>query len=75
MKMQQVFFLIQNIDCGYSLESPRRVGSNVYPHSYVLSKNIENIKKNSTEYFQFLQLRKMCILYGRVFVMVPCTYF
>ena len=24
-------FLIQNIDCGYSLEPPRRCGSNVYP--------------------------------------------
>ena len=26
-------FLLQNIDCGYSLEPPRRGGSNVYPHS------------------------------------------
>ena len=26
-------FLLQNIDCGYSLESPRRGGSNVYPQS------------------------------------------
>ena len=25
--------LIQNIDCGYSLEPPRRGGSNVYPQS------------------------------------------
>ena len=24
-------FLLQNIDCGYSLELPRRAGSNVYP--------------------------------------------
>ena len=24
-------FLLQNIDCGYSLEPPRRGGSNVYP--------------------------------------------
>ena len=24
-------FLVQNIDCGYSLEPPRRGGSNVYP--------------------------------------------
>ena len=24
-------FLIQDIDCGYSLEPPRRGGSNVYP--------------------------------------------
>ena len=26
-------FLIQNIDCGYSLEAPGRGGSNVYPQS------------------------------------------
>ena len=26
-------FLIQNRDCGYSLEPPRRSGSNVYPQS------------------------------------------
>ena len=24
-------FLLKNIDCGYSLEPPRRGGSNVYP--------------------------------------------
>ena len=30
-----LFFLLllQNIDCGYSLEPPRRGGSNVYPQS------------------------------------------
>ena len=26
-------FLLQNIDCGYSLELPRRGGSNLYPQS------------------------------------------
>ena len=26
-------FLLQNIDCGYSLEPPRPGGSNVYPQS------------------------------------------
>ena len=26
-------FLLQNTDCGYSLEPPRRGGSNVYPQS------------------------------------------
>ena len=26
-------FLIQNVDCGYSLEPPRRGGSNEYPPS------------------------------------------
>ena len=39
----------QNIDCGYSLEPPRRGGSNEYPQSmfneytiYVLSRNKKN---------------------------------
>ena len=26
-------FLLKNIDCGYSLEAPRRGGSNEYPQS------------------------------------------
>ena len=30
----------QNIDCGYSLEPPRRGGSNEYPQSMVLSRNM-----------------------------------
>ena len=29
----------QNIDCGYSLEPPRRGDSNVYPQSMFLSRN------------------------------------
>ena len=32
----------QNIDCGYSLEPPRRGGSNEYPQIYVLSRNKKN---------------------------------
>ena len=37
-------FLIfaQNIDCGYSLEPPRRGGSNEYPQSMFWSKNKKN---------------------------------
>ena len=31
-----------NIDCGYSLEPPRRGGSNEYPQSMFLSKNKKN---------------------------------
>ena len=36
-----IFFHIsaQNIDCGYSLEPPRRGGSNEYPQSMFLSRN------------------------------------
>ena len=32
----------QNIDCGYSLEPPRRGGSNEYPQSMFWSKNKKN---------------------------------
>ena len=35
-------FSAQNIDCGYSLEPPRRGGSNEYPQSMFLSKNKKN---------------------------------
>ena len=40
----QNFFHIsaQNIGCGYSLESPRRGGSNEYPQSMFLSRNKKN---------------------------------
>ena len=39
-----IFFLIfaQNIDCGYTLEPPRRGGSNEYPPSLFWNKNKEN---------------------------------
>ena len=30
-------FLLKNIDCGYSLESPRRSGSKGYPQSIFLA--------------------------------------
>ena len=32
-------FLLKSIDCGYSLEPPRRGGSNEYQQSMVLSRN------------------------------------
>ena len=32
----------QNIDCGYSLEPPRRCGSNEYPQSMFMSRNKKN---------------------------------
>ena len=42
--------MLKNMDCGYSLEPPWRGGSNVL--------NKKNIKKNSAENFQFVQLKK-----------------
>ena len=43
MKNSDIFHIsAQNIDCGYSLEPPRRGGSNEYPQSMFLSKNKKN---------------------------------
>ena len=55
------FFLIfaKNKDCGYSLEPPRRGGSNVYPRS-VFIKN-EKISKLFTEHFRFYNFKNLCI--------------
>ena len=36
-------FLLKNIDFGYTLEPPRRGGSNEYPQSMFLSRNIKKI--------------------------------
>ena len=44
IKNSNIFHIsAQNIDCGYSLEPPRRGGSNEYPQSMFFSRN----KKNS----------------------------
>ena len=52
-------FLIQNIDCGYSLEI------------YVSSKNKKNIKIFLLKIFNFYNFDKICLSHGHVFVM--CT--
>ena len=40
IKNSDIFHIsAQNIDCGYSLEPPRRGGSNEYQHSMFLSRN------------------------------------
>ena len=42
-KSFDIFFMFaQNIDCVYTLEPPRRGGSNEYPQSMFLSKNKKN---------------------------------
>ena len=42
-KNSDIFYIsAQNIDCGYSLELPRRGGSNKYPQSIFLSRNKKN---------------------------------
>ena len=77
-------FLLQNIDCGYSLELPRRGDSNVYPQSMFLAKKKKKKKKYlkiSTEkfifffffiyffFFFFFNLKNLCTLHRHVFVM------
>ena len=43
IKKSDIFHIsAQNIDCGYSLEPPRRGGSNEYPQSMCLSRNKKN---------------------------------
>ena len=42
-KKNDIFLIFyQNIDCGYTLEPPRRGGSNEYPQSMFWSKNKKN---------------------------------
>ena len=43
IKYSDIFHIsAKNIDCGYSLEPPRRGGSNEYPQSMFLSRNNKN---------------------------------
>ena len=43
IKNSDIFHIsVQNIDCGYSLEPPRRGGSNEYSQSLFLSRNKKN---------------------------------
>ena len=61
-------FLLQNIDCGYSLIPPRRGGSNVYPQSMVLAK----IRIFFLKFSFFTNEKKICKLHGQVFVILKC---
>ena len=43
IKNSNIFHIsARNIDCGYSLEPPRRGGSNEYPQSMFLNRNKKN---------------------------------
>ena len=46
----------QNIDCGYSLEPPRRGGSNEYPQSMFLSRNKKNNVYPSKPQFYYIKM-------------------
>ena len=59
-------FLIQNIDCGYSLEPPQRGSSYMYPQSMISAKLLKISKKNLLKIFNSYNLGKVCILHGHV---------
>ena len=42
IKNKKKIIFAQNIECGYTLEPPRRGGSNEYPQSMFWSKNKKN---------------------------------
>ena len=46
----------QNIDCGCSLEPPRRGGSNEYPQSMILSRNKNNIVYPCKPQFYYIKV-------------------
>ena len=58
-------FLLKHIDCGYSLEPPRRV-----PTIYVLSKNMKKYQSFLSEIFQFLLVKFSIYLTRCVSVML-----
>ena len=47
-------FLLKKINCGYSLEPPRRGGSNEYPQSMFLSRNMKTTRIFLLKGFIFL---------------------
>ena len=68
------YFCLKNTDCGYSLEPPRRGGSNEYQQS-VLSRNMKNIGIFLSENFQFLVVKFSIYLNRCVFVMLRIDRF
>ena len=62
-------FLLKNIDYGYSLEPPRRGGSNEYPQS-IFCEEMWKISKFLSEIFQFLEVKFPLYLNRRIFIMI-----
>ena len=46
----------QNVDCGYSLEPPRRGGCNEYPQSMFLSRNKKNNVYPCKPHFYYIKV-------------------
>ena len=62
-------FLLKIIDCGYSLEPPRRGGSNEYLQSMFWAEIRKKYQKFLSENFQFWEEKFSIYLDRRVFVM------
>ena len=57
IKNSDIFHIFaQNIDCGYSLEPPRRGGSNEYPQSMFLSRTKKNNVFPSKPQFYYIKV-------------------
>ena len=71
IKNSDIFHIsAQNIDCCYSLEPPRRGGSNKYPQSMLLSRNKKNNVYPLKPRFYYIKLGlRGSKLYRSVFVM------
>ena len=61
--------MLKNIDCGYSLEPPRRGGSNEYTQS-MFKQQYETYQNFLSENFHFLVVKFSIYLNRHVFVMV-----
>ena len=60
----------QNVDCGYPLEPPRQGGSNEYPQSMFLSRNMKNNVYPCKPQFYYIKVGfKGSKVYRPVFVM------
>ena len=58
MKKSDIFQIsAQNIDCGYSLEPPRRGGSNEYPQFIFSSRNNKNNVYPCKLQFYYIKVR------------------
>ena len=58
IKNSDIFHIsAKNIDCGYSLEPPRRGGSNEYPQSMFLSRNKRNNVYPYKPQFYYIKVR------------------
>ena len=71
IKNSDIFHIsAQNIYCGYSLEPPRRGGSNEYPQSMFLSRNKkDNVYPCKPQFYYIRLVFKGSKLYRHVFVM------